>query len=141
VTPSVPAGTTPGPLAATASSPTGVLSTAPLVTISSSKIAVARGAATLRLDCRVAACAGTAALTLPVSPKHHSRKGVGSNGGRLVIAEGTFSLAPGSDGRIALRLTSAGKLRLRQTGRHPFTAELTLSLLNGKPVSKRVVLG
>jgi hypothetical protein len=52
-----------------------------------------------------------------------------------VLAQGAFSLGAGSQAKISLRETAAGRTHLARVARHPLQAELLGSVTGGAPLS------
>jgi hypothetical protein len=106
----------------------------PVVTLSSSKIAVSGGSARVPLACANATCAGTIELTAQVKGKGKKAKKK-----TVVLAKGSYSLAAGKKATISVRLTAAGKNALAAAkGRLSGTATVTVT--SGTALKKSVVV-
>lgn len=78
-------------------------------------------------------------MTIELPIKHRTGKKRVSHRETLVLARGSFSLAPGTGATAVLRLTTAGKQRLAQAKRHPLAAELICSVQGGKTIIRPVI--
>ena len=112
--------------------------TPPAVTLSSTKIVVSGGSARVPIACANATCAGTIELTGQVAVKGKGKKKAKKK--TVVLAKGSYSLAAGKKGTIAVRLTAAGRSALAKAKRHKLSGKAGVSVTGGKTVQKSVVL-
>ena len=112
--------------------------TPPAVTLSSTKIVVSGGSARVPIACANATCAGTIELTGQVAVKGKGKKKAKKK--TVVLAKGSYSLAAGKKGTIAVRLTAAGRSALAKAKRHKLSGKAVVSVTGGKTVQMSVVL-
>lgn len=112
----------------------------PVVAIAISKLVVAHGSTRLRLTCSAAACTGSVELTMRIVVRSHKGRKAVSHKRTLILAQGSFSLLPGSSANITLRLTSAGRKRLAHVKHHPISAKLIVPVRGGLTATKVVVV-
>jgi hypothetical protein len=135
----------PSPSTAGASTPTTTTLTSTtaesslLVTAPKSKIVISGSSAALHLSCSDAICRGSIELTMQVVTRHHDGRRAVSHREPLVLADGSFSVAQGKSATAVLHLTAAGRQRLARAKRHPFAANLILSVEGGKTIVKSVM--
>jgi hypothetical protein len=103
------------------------------VTVSSSHLVFVKDTAKANVACANAACSGTVELTARVAAKHGHKKTV-------VIAKGSYSLAAGAHGTVALRLTGIGAKAMLAARHRTLSGKLTISVKLGKTVGRPVVL-
>jgi hypothetical protein len=120
------------------STPFAVALPVPVLTISVSKLRVAKNSAAVGVKCAAATCAGSAQLVQTVTTKRRKGKKTVTKKTTLVIATGKYSLAAGKAGTLALRLTKGGSKKLAAT--HRLSGKLLVSVTGGKRVEKTVQL-
>jgi hypothetical protein len=103
------------------------------VAVSSSRLVFVKDTAKASIACANAACSGTVELTARVGAKHGHKKTV-------VIAKGSYSLAAGTHGTVALRLTGRGAKAMLAARHRTLPGKLTVSVKVGKTVARAVVL-
>jgi hypothetical protein len=102
------------------------------VTDLTSRLVFVKDTAKASIACANAACAGTAEVTARVGAKHGGKRAV-------VIARGSYSLAAGTHGTVALRLTGPGAKALLATRHRTLSGKLTISVKVGKTLAHTVV--
>ncbi len=120
--------------------PSTSAATVPVIRLSSTKIGVAGGAASVPLACAKAACKGTITLTGQVVVKHRKGKRTISKTTTVVLGRGSYSLAAGTSSTVALRLTSKGKIMLAKGRGHSSSAKASVTVTGGRTVSGSVQL-
>jgi hypothetical protein len=110
----------------------------PVLTVSTSKVRVAKNSAAIGVKCAAATCAGSAQLTQTVTTKRRKGRKTVTKKTTLVVATGKYSVAAGKAGTLTLRLTKAGGKRLAAT--RSLSGKLLVSVTGGKQVSKTVQL-
>jgi carboxypeptidase family protein len=112
------------------------------VTIASGKLLLSKHK-TVRIEikCREAACRGSVDLIVRVAERRRTGKAGVLGDDMLVVATGSFSLAKGESGTIALRVTASGERLLAHAKRHPLPARLVLFVAGGKVTAKSVRVG
>ena len=143
-----PAPLIPGPPLALPVNLIDLTPSAPLATISlvTSRLVVARGMLPVRLDCRSAACAGTARLIRTVRVKLHSKSSAKGRRRRpsrwktqtQVLAAAAYGVAAGKTATVYLRLTAVGRRLLRGVAAHPLNAVLDLTASGGRQTAAPV---
>lgn len=113
---------------------------APLVTIVSRGLVVKGHSLDVKASCGRAPCKGSIELVLRVTVKHGKGKKGRTSTKTLVLAKGSFSLAPGGERSVVLRLTAQGNRTLAHARRHPVEARLVASVKGGNTVSKSVLV-
>jgi hypothetical protein len=111
----------------------------PVVVAQTSKIVISRSTAALLLSCSDATCRGTIELTSQVVTSRHEGGKTASHRETLVLADGSFSVAQDKSATAVLHLTATGRRRLARAKRHPFAANLVLSVTGGKTVTQSVM--
>jgi hypothetical protein len=110
----------------------------PSVLLTGSKIVVTGSTAKVKLACSNAACQGSVELFVQIVLKSHKGRKAASHKSLLVLAKGSYSIAPGKSAIVVLHLTAAGAKRLAHAKHHPVSAKLELSVKGGtgsvKPV-------
>jgi hypothetical protein len=101
------------------------------VTVSTSRLAFVKDTAKASIACANAACSGTVEITASVGAKHHKKT--------VVIAKGSYSLAAGTHGTVALRLTGRGAKAMLAAKHRTLSGKLTISVKLGKTVARAVV--
>jgi hypothetical protein len=104
----------------------------PAVTASSSRLVFVKDTAKASIACVNAVCAGTAEVTARVAAKHGRKRTV-------VIAKGTYSLAAGTHGTVALRLTGPGAKAMLAAKHRTLSGKLTISVKVGKTLARTVL--
>jgi len=120
---------------------TALLRATPLVRLMGSELTVSRGTTRVRVACSRAACRGSIELVAQVVAKRHVGKSAGAREETLVLATGSFSLTQGKSGTVALHLTAAGRQKLAHARHHPIAAKLISSVINGRMMTKSVLVG
>lgn len=105
----------------------------PVVTVSSSKIAVSGGSARVPIACANATCKGTIEISGQVKGKGKKKKTV-------TLVKGSYSLAAGKKATVSVRLTAAGKSALAAAKRHRLSGKATVTVTSGTTLRKSVVL-
>jgi major membrane immunogen (membrane-anchored lipoprotein) len=105
----------------------------PAVTVLTSRLVFVKDTAKVSIACANAPCAGTAVLTARVGAKHGGKKTV-------VIAKGSYSLAAGTHGTVALRLTGPGAKALLAARHRRLSGKLTISVKQGKTLARTLVV-
>jgi hypothetical protein len=113
----------------------GNIAHSPAITLSSAHLKVGHGRLSVKVSCSGAPCAGTLRITMRVA--YHARRHV-TLFRTVVLAQGSFSIAAGSQATVSLRETAAGRTHLARVGHHPLVAELLGSLTGGAPLSLSV---
>ncbi len=143
IAPGLSTGSLPG--ASIESSPSTALQpslsdSAPLVTVTVSKLVVAGDSAPVPVECRAATCGGSIELTMRAPAKTGDGKTALSRRATLVLARGSFSLAEGTERTVVLRLTAVGKKMLAPANKHhPVAAKLKLSVNGGLTMTKAIL--
>jgi len=104
----------------------------PAVTVLSSRLVFVKDTAKASIACANAACVGTAKLTARVGARHGRKRTV-------VLAKGSYSLAAGTHGSVALRLTGSGAKALLAARHRTLSGKLTVSVKVGKTLTRTVV--
>jgi hypothetical protein len=104
----------------------------PAVTDLSSRLVFVKDTAKASIACANAACAGTADVTARVRFRHGGTRTV-------VIAKGSYSLAAGARGAIALHLTGPGAKAMLAARHRTVSGKLTISVKAGKALARSVV--
>jgi hypothetical protein len=104
----------------------------PAITASTSRLVFVKDTAKASIACANAACAGTAQVTARVRAKHGRTRTV-------VIAKGSYSLAAGTHGTVALRLTGPGAKAMLAARHRTLSGKLTISVKVGKTLVRTVV--
>jgi 5-hydroxyisourate hydrolase-like protein (transthyretin family) len=104
----------------------------PALTAFTSRLVFVKDTAKASIACANAACSGTAEITARVSAKHRRKRTV-------VIAKGSYSLAAGTHGTVALRLTGPGVKAMRAARHRTLSGKLTISVKVGKTLARTVV--
>jgi hypothetical protein len=111
---------------------------APTVLLTGSKIVVSGSSAKVKLACGNATCQGSVELFVQIVLKSHKGRKAASHKSLLVLAKGSYSIAPGKSAIVVLHLTAVGAKRLAHAKHHPVSAKLELSVKGGvgsvKPV-------
>jgi hypothetical protein len=103
------------------------------VTIASARLVVSkRRTVRIQIKCHDAACRGSVDLITRVAERRRTGKAGVLGDDTLVLATGSFSLAKGESGTIALRLTATGQRLLAHAKHHPLQARLVLFVAGGK---------
>jgi hypothetical protein len=110
----------------------------PVIKISASKFKVVKGVAKIGIACAGAPCVGTLKAIQKVLVKH--KKGKKGKKHTLTLGAGSYSLAAGKAGTVALRLSSAGKKQLAHAPHHRLSPKLIASVAGGKQLEKVVQL-
>ena len=105
----------------------------PAVTVLTSRLVFVKDSAKVSIACKNAACAGTAEVTARVGAKRGRKKTV-------VIAKGSYSLAAGAHGTVALRLTGPGAKALLAARHRSLSGKLTISVKQGKTLARTLVV-
>lgn len=105
----------------------------PVVTLSSSKIAVSGGSARVPIVCANATCKGTIEISGQVKGKGKKKKTV-------TLVKGSYSLAAGKKATISVRLTAAGKSALAGAKGHRLSGKAAVTVTSGTTLRKSVVL-
>jgi hypothetical protein len=106
--------------------------------LAGSRIVASKGKANVHLRCSGEACRGSAELTMRIATTSRKAGRNVSHVVTLVLARGSFSIAPGGAVTASLRLTQAGARRLASAARHAVAAELTLAVAGENPTTKPV---
>jgi hypothetical protein len=106
--------------------------------LASSTIVASKGKANVHLRCSGEACRGSVELTMRIATTSRKAGRNVSHVVTLVLARGSFSIAPGGAVTASLRLSQAGRRRLASAARHAVAAELTLAVAGEKPTTKPV---
>jgi Carboxypeptidase regulatory-like domain len=118
----------------------------PAIVVSTSKLVASHGVAPVLVGCTVAApCKGSIEVTEQIvvksrRPGKHGRRKTVSRKVTVVLATGSFSLAPGQSATIDLSLTVQGRRALAKARRHRLSGKLLASVTGGPSVLKPVVL-
>lgn len=118
----------------------------PAIVVSTSKLVASHGVVPVLVGCTVAApCRGSVEVTEQVvlksrRPGKHGHRRTISRKVTVVLATGSFSLAPGQSATIDLSLTAQGKRALAAARRHRLSGKLLASVTGGTAVLKPVVL-
>jgi Carboxypeptidase regulatory-like domain len=112
----------------------------PVITVATSRLVVTHGSTKLRLTCSAATCTGSVEMTVRIVVRSHKGRKVVLGKRTLILAQGSFSLVPGSSVSITLRLTSVGRKRLAHVKRHPIAAKLTVPVHGGSTVTRVVTV-
>jgi hypothetical protein len=112
----------------------------PVVTLSSSKIAVSAGSVPVSIGCANANCTGTIELTAQTIVKQRKGKKTASKKETVVLGKGSYSLAAGHGATIDIHLTAAGKSALTQAQHQRLSAKVRVSVTGGKTVEEAVAL-
>jgi hypothetical protein len=118
---------------------------APAIVVSTSRLVARRGLIPLLVGCMAAPCKGSIEVTEQIVVKTHRK---GKHGRRktisrketVVLATGSFSLAPGQSATIDLSLTGKGRSALARARRHRLSAKLLASVTGGASLLKPVLL-
>jgi len=113
---------------------------APVLTLSSTKLVVSGASARVPIECANAACRGTIELTERVVVKHRKGKKTTSKKTTVVLAKGSYSLAAGQKATIVVRLTAKGNSTLAKTKRHKRSVTASTTVTGGTTVKKSVLL-
>jgi hypothetical protein len=105
----------------------------PAVTVLTSRLVFVKDTAKASIACANAVCAGTAEITARVGAKHGHKR-------TMVIAKGSYSLAAGTHGTVALRLTGAGAKALLAARHRSLSGKLTISVKQGKTLARTLVV-
>jgi hypothetical protein len=105
----------------------------PAVTAFTSRLVFVKDTAKAKIACANAACGGIAELTARVGAKHGRKQTV-------VIAKGSYSLAAGMHGTVALRLTGRGAKAMLAAKHRTLSGKLTISVKVGKTLSHPAVM-
>jgi hypothetical protein len=105
----------------------------PAVTVLTSRLVFVKDTAKVSIACANAPCAGTAEVTARVGAKHGRKKTV-------VIAKGSYSLAAGTHGTVALRLTGPGAKALLAARHRRLSGKLTIPVKQGKTLARTLVV-
>ncbi len=105
----------------------------PAVTVLTSRLVFVKDSAKASIACANAVCAGTAEITARVGTKHGHKR-------TMVIAKGSYSLAAGTHGTVALRLTGAGAKALLAAKHRKLSGKLTISVKQGKTLARTLVV-
>ncbi len=112
----------------------------PVVSLRQSKLLLSGKTVQVHLRCEQATCSGTVKLTLRITSRRHRAKRTITTTTTLVLGKESFSLAAGKNGVVKLRVSAAGRKRLKHARHHPLTAELTVSLQGGKTVNRSLLI-
>jgi hypothetical protein len=104
----------------------------PAIAASTSRLVFVKDTAKASIACANAACAGAAEVTARVAAKHGRKRTV-------VIAKGTYSLAAGTHGTVALRLTGPGAKAMLAARHRTLSGKLTISVKVGKTLARTVL--
>jgi len=104
----------------------------PAVTDLTSRLVFVKDTAKVSIACANAVCAGTAEVTARVGAKHGRKRTV-------VIAKGSYSLAAGTHGTVALRLTGPGAKAMLAARHRTLSGKLTISVKVGTTLARSVV--
>jgi hypothetical protein len=97
-----------------------------------SRLVFVKDTAKASIACANAACAGTAEVTARVRARHGRHRTV-------VIAKGSYSLAAGSHGTVALRLTGPGAKAMLAARHRRLPGKLAISVKGGTTIARTVV--
>lgn len=114
---------------------------APILTLSSDKLAVSGGSALVRLACARANCTGAIELELTEHITRGHRRGARTFSQKtVVVGRVAYSLTAGHDAMIVLHLTAAGRDGLAMARHHRLAVELMASVSGGTTLRHAVVL-
>jgi hypothetical protein len=105
----------------------------PAVTAFTQRLVFVKDTAKASVACANATCAGTAEITARVGGKHGRKRTV-------VIAKGSYSLAAGTHGTIALHLTGSGAKAMLAARHRTLPGKLTISVKVGKTLARPVIV-
>ncbi len=98
----------------------------------SSRLVFVKDTAKASIACTNAACVGTVEVTARVRARHGRQRTV-------VIAKGSYSLAAGSHGTVALRLTGAGAKAMLAARHRRLAGKLAISVKGGTTIARTVL--
>jgi hypothetical protein len=105
----------------------------PAVAAFTQRLVFAKDTAKASIACANAVCTGTAEITARVGAKHGRKRTV-------VIAKGSYTLAAGTHGTVALRLTGRGAKAMLAARHRTLSGKLTISVKAGKTLTRSVVV-
>jgi len=98
-------------------------------------VLVSGRSASVKLKCTLAPCTGSVELTEQITVTRRVGGRTVHRRSTVVLAKGSYSLAAGKSKTIFLRLTQAGRQRLRHVKHHPLGARLVLTPTGGKALA------
>jgi large repetitive protein len=104
---------------------------APAIGVGHSKLKFKHSKAVVVLSCDTAACSGKVEITRTTHvkvKKHHKTKRETKT---IVLASGSYSLAAGATGEVAITLSAAGHHYLRAIAKHASNEPVTVTVLGG----------
>ncbi|HEY4918209.1 MAG TPA: carboxypeptidase regulatory-like domain-containing protein [Solirubrobacteraceae bacterium] len=105
----------------------------PAVVAFTQRLVFVKDTAKASIACANAVCTGTAEITARVGAKHGHKRTV-------VIAKGSYTLAAGTHGTVALRLTGRGAEAMLAARHRTLSGKLTISVKVGKTLTRPVVV-
>jgi hypothetical protein len=105
----------------------------PAVVAFTQRLVFVKDTAKASIACANAVCAGTAEITARVGAKHGHKRTV-------VIAKGSYTLAAGTHGTVALRLTGRGAEAMLAARHRTLSGKLMISVKVGKTLTRSVVV-
>jgi len=105
----------------------------PAVAAFTQRLVFVKDTAKASIACANAVCAGTAEITARVGARHGHKRTV-------VIAKGSYTLAAGTHGTVALRLTGRGAKAMLAARHRTLSGKLTISVKVGKTLTRSVVV-
>jgi hypothetical protein len=105
----------------------------PAVVAFTQRLVFVKDTAKASIACANAVCAGNAEITARVGAKHGHKRTV-------VIAKGSYTLAAGTHGTVALRLTGRGAEAMLAARHRTLSGKLTISVKVGKTLTRPVVV-